>query len=259
MIIDSTNIIYAKDGPKERELLKSDQVIIYRSPSKIKVMGYTGTSERIVESKAINEKYFSELSKMKAQISLGSTGVGKDKQYRNVHLYSNDAVYLDGVERIGYLFQDGDVLKICEYKKGTRGSRYSSLYNILKNKLEDNDFEFSEESFVINLNNIGLFVKIINEICDERSQEKYCLVKSDKIDELNFGIFNVVYWEYKNKAKTTKNTESTADLNNYSYEIIKNIDKCNNLNELENIEHDIENVLEFCKSKIKVLKMIRKS
>ena len=256
MILDDTNTIYTRKGVEKREQLKSDQGIIYRSPSKIKLMGYAGKADRIVESSIINAKYFGELSKMKAQISLGSTGTGENKEYRNVHIYFEKATYLDGIDRIAYLYQDGDVLKICEYKKGTRGSRYSSLYNILKGKLKDNEFECDCESFLVNLENVKLFVEIINEICDDKEANKYCLVKSNKIDELNFGIFNIAYWDYKDNIISNEKAESVIDLSNYSSQLIKSIDQCNSLGELEKIESNIETILGFCKSKIKVMKML---
>jgi hypothetical protein len=257
MILNDNNIIYTQRGVDSEQLLKSDQAIIYRSPSKIKFMGYAGTADRISDSKTINSKYFEVLSKMRAKISLGSTGTGEQKQYKNAHLYYEEAEYLDGIDRICYLYQESDKLKLSEYKKGSRGSRYSALYNILKNKLEKNGFERDGESFLINLENVKLFVEIINEICEEKKDNKYCLLKSNRIDELNFGIFNVAYWDYKDKIIDNKEKiEPIVDLSNYSSKIIKNIDQCNSLDELEKIESDIEAILGFCKSKIKVMKMI---
>lgn len=67
---------------------------------------------------------------MEGIISFGTTGTGENKKYMNAHLYSESAEYLDRVNRIGYLFSENNELKISEYKRGTRGSRYSSLYKL---------------------------------------------------------------------------------------------------------------------------------
>lgn len=161
-------------------------------------------------------------------------------------------VYLDGILRLGYLYQDKDVLKICEYKKGTRGSRYSSLYKILKKRLEENGFKEKNKSFIIDLDKISLFVEIINKICDDIKEKKYVLLKSSEIDTLNSGIFNVAYWDYK-----SANVNSELDLNMYSSEIITKVNGCNDLNQLEEIERKMNKVLCFCRSKIEAIKMIK--
>lgn len=260
MILNENNTIYTQRGVDSEELLKSDQAIIYRSPSKIKFMGYAGTSDRIVESSTIDSRYFEALSKMRAKISLGSTGTGENKKYKNVHLYYEEADYLDGIDRIGYLYQDSNNLKLSEYKKGSRGSSYSALYPILENKLKSKGFKYDNESFVINTDNVELFVDSVNEICEERKNKKYCLIKSNKIDKVKDSVFNVAYWDYKDKIDHNQDIQTEPKKNLYSYrsEIIGDIDQCNNLDELMNIENELESILNFCRSKIVVIKILNK-
>jgi len=257
MILNASNLILTQKGAERKELLKSNQALVYQSPSKIKSMGYAGEATRITESTTIPPAYFSELSKMKGFVSLGSTGIGSSKKYKNVHIYSEQAEYLDGINRIGYLFPDGNNLKICEYKKGSRGSRYSSLYRILKGKLENAGFICKNECFKIDLNNITKFVGLINEINLEQGEKKYVLIKDDEIDELSFGVFDVVYWGHagvEHKSDTAKGNSSFPAINN---DIISRIDSCNDVETLLKLEQEISTILLFCKSKIEALKLLR--
>ncbi|WPC42851.1 hypothetical protein [Clostridium sp. JS66] len=260
MILNENNIIYAQDGVDNEELLKPDQAIIYRSPSKIKFMGYAGDSDRIAESSTIDPIYFKALSKMRAKISLGSTGTAENKKYKNVHLYYEEAKYLDGIDRIGYLYQDGDKLKLSEYKKGSRGSRYSSLYPILESKLKSKGFEYDSGSFEINTDNIESFVNIINEICEEKKSEKYCLIKSNKTDKVKNRVFNMAYWDYKDNVTNNIKEKSISKSNvcSYKYSIIGEIEQCSNLDELINIENELESILNYCKSKMDIIKILNK-
>lgn len=259
MILNSANLILTQKGAEKKEILKGDQAIVYQSPSKISTMGYAGKATRITESTTIPSTYFAELSKMKGFISLGTTGTGAKAMYKNIHLYSEQAEYLDGINRICYLFSDstGTAIKICEYKKGTRGSRYSALFKILKNKLENNGFTAENETFSINLSNVTKFVNIVNEINNEQSQNKYVLVKSNDIDELNFGFFNIVYWQYSGikcePDKTKKPTDYSTAINN---EFVLEIDNCHDIETLFELEKNISTLLMFCKAKIQALKLL---
>lgn len=249
MILNETNIIYSKNGVDEIQKLDPNKAILYRSPSKA-----TEYTDIIKKSSTIKPEYFNELNKMQVKVSVGSTGKGIGENCKNVHLYSDSEadIYLDGILRIGYLYQDGMNLKVCEYKKGTRGSRYSSLYEILKRKLRENKFKEKGDSFIIDSDKISLFVEIVNEICKNKKENKYVLIKSSKTDALDSGIFNVAYWDEK-----PNNVNCTLDLDTYSAEIITKINECNNLNELEEIETKINKILCFCQSKINAIKMIK--
>lgn len=257
MILNEKNCIFTQKGVEKKELLRDDQALIYQSPSKIGTMGYAGRATRIFESTTIPQKYCQELSRMKGFISLGTTGVGQEKEYKNVHVYSESAEHLDGVNRIGYLFPDGDTLKICEYKKGTRGSRYSSLYKILEEKLLEEGFTFGNESFLINENNVARFVDVINEINEEQNEGKYELAKSEEIDELSSGVFNIVYWRYKGEEKVEEPSSQVGNLTMISHDLITKIDTCNDVTFLTQLEQEINIIQGFCKSKIEALKLIQ--
>lgn len=257
MILNEKNTIFTQKGVDKKELLRGDQAIIYRSPSKIETMGYAGKATRISESTTIPQKYHAELSKMKGFISLGSTGVGVDKEYKNVHLYSEIAEYLDGAYRIGYLFPDGNGLKICEYKKGTRGSRYSSLYKILNDKLLKAGFTYNDGCFSIDESNITRFVDIINEINSEQAEGKYELVKTKDIDQLSFGVFNIAYWRYKGNEQMEKIVGEVQDFISIRHDLISKIDGCSDISALTKLESEINIIWEFCKSKIEALRLIQ--
>lgn len=258
MVLNEQNTIFTTKGVEMRDYLKKDQAVLYQSPSKIQIMGYTGLACRVNESTTIPNKYFKQLSGMGGFISLGSTGVGSDKQYKNIHIYSEKSVYLDGINRIAYLCAEGDVLKVSEYKKGTRGSRYSSLYKILKCKLIELDIPYQNDVFTINETNIKLFVGAINQINDEQLREEYVLVKDERIDELNFGTFNVAYWELKINIEENETYNSDNKLTIINEDYIKKIDECSNSESLIVFGHEIEIILEFCNSKIKALRLMKK-
>ncbi len=255
MILNNKNITYSQKGVDSIDKLDRDKALLYRSPSRIKFMGYTGDATRISESSTITN-YREELFEMKAQISLGSTGTGKNKLYKNIHIYSRNAEYLDAIERIAYLYQDGDILKVCEYKKGTRGSRYSALFHILREKLISNKFKKEDDYFIIDSSNIDKFVKIVNEICDERENEQYYLIKNSGIDELKSGIFNRAYWTAENDVQDDE-IEGETDIKEYKKKVINFIDECNEMEKLQEIQDDIETIYNFCKSKIEVVNLLK--
>lgn len=259
MLLNSTNLIFTQKGAEKAELLKPDQALVYQSPSKITTMGYAGKAMRITESTTIPSAYFNELSKMKGFISLGTTGTGANAMYKNVHLYSEQAEHLDGINRICYLFPDstGTTLKICEYKKGTRGSRYSALFKILKDKLEQNGFIAENEAFSISLGNVTKFVNIVNDINDEQSQNRYVLVKSNDIDELNFGFFNIVYWQYARSEDEPTTIPASSSPTIISNEFISKINDCHDIETLLNLEQELSTLLRFCKSKIDAFKLLK--
>jgi hypothetical protein len=256
MILNSGNTIFSAVGVEKKELLKNDQGLIYRSPSKISTMGYAGATTRIVESTTIPQKYHSELTKMKGFISLGTTGIGQNKEHKNVHLYSEQAVYLDGLNRIGYLFAEGNELKLCEYKKGTRGSRYSSLYKILQDKLLKAGFTYDNQCFFIDEKNIVQFVNVINKINIEQNEGEYELIKNDEIDELSAGIFNVAHWEYKGVSKSS-NANEMKEISTINHDLINKIESCKDIDSLVKLEQDITIILGFCRSKIETLKILK--
>lgn len=194
MILTYKNIKYSQKGVDNIKELPIDKAILYRSPSKIETVGYSGTADIVKKSDSISPQYFKYLVKLKGYMSLGTTGTGSNKKYKNIHIYSERAVYLDGIDRICYLYGNNDVLKVTEYKKGTRGSRYSSLYRILHEKLIESNFDYRDDSFEVTLNNVSKFVDIVNSIIED--QGNYILVKDEKIDEISFGIFNVAYYDY---------------------------------------------------------------
>lgn len=257
MILSSENTIFSKKGVERKELLKIDQALIYRSPSKISTIGYAGKAERVNESTTIPKKYFSELSKIKGFISLGTTGVGDSMEHKNIHLYSEQAIYLDGVNRICYLFEDGNELKICEYKKGSRGSRYSSLFKILEDKLSKLAFAYKDACFLINEKNISQFVVVINEINIEQNEEKYELVMSDQIDELSAGVFNIAYWQCKEGDSEVNYTKEVEEAVTINHELINRIESCRDINVLFKLEEELTTILAFCKSKIGALTILK--
>lgn len=257
MILSLENTIFSKKGAERKELLKNDQALIYRSPSKISTMGYAGKAERVVESTTIPQKYFSELSKIKGFISLGTTGVGDNMEHKNIHLYSEQAIYLDGVNRICYLFEDGNKLKVCEYKKGSRGSRYSALFKILADKLSELAFAYQDTCFLIDERNISQFVIVINEINTQQSEGKYELIMSDKVDELSAGVFNVAYWQYKGEGHEVNDTNEVKDVFTINHELINRIESCRDINVLFKLEEELTTILAFCKSKIGALTILK--
>lgn len=258
MVLNEKNTIFTQKGVEKKGLLRDDQAIIYRSPSKISTMGYAGKAERIYESTTIPQEYCDELSRMKGFISLGSTGTGDSKEYKNIHLYSESAEYLDGIQRIGYLFPEGDKLKISEYKKGTRGSRYSSLFKILNDKLLKAGFGNKGDCFLIDRSNVATFVVLINEIIEEQNRGKYELIKSQEIDELSSGVFNVAYWMYKGEGSLEIKTNNVYKLLSVSKDLINKIDNCSDIDTLIQLDEEISTVQGFCKSKIEALRLIQR-
>lgn len=190
------------------ESLENDTAIIYRSMSVIKDSCYAGDiNEKIDLTKVISESNKAILKKLKVNISLAKLSQKNNPikpKYRYINIYTNTAQYLDGAERIGYIYQKDikdNFFWFSEYSKNTYGSRFSSLWYITKERLQNNNFYYDNEKFIINQNEREKFVSIVNGVIDDFSKglfEKTILGKVDLIN-LNQSTYYYHTFEYIQK------------------------------------------------------------
>lgn len=226
MVLNELNTNFVREGAEsEQELLASDKAIIYRTTSTIKGMSYAGPATKITKSTTIPEAFAIELANIKGYVSLGTTKIFQSDEnnelkggisYKNAHVYSSKACFLDGVERICYICSTSDNKIAVSECSGTKGASYSSLYVILKNKLLKNNFKqnLPYDKFIISLADVGRFVDVVNEVITERESGNYELIKEEgKIDSITLGkgeeqkkyYYFVAYWHEKNLAQKQEN------------------------------------------------------
>lgn len=253
MVLNETNTNFVREGAKSKqELLESEKVIIYKTSSSISGMSYAGPATKITKSTTIPEACATELANIKGFVSLGTTKILKADDnnelkggiaYKNAHIYSSKARFLDGVERICYIYRIGDDKIGVSECNGTKGSSYSSLYLILKNKLIKNDFKqnLPYDSFIINSADVGRFVDVVNEVIIEHESGNYELIREEgKFDCITLGkgeeqkkyYYAVAYWQDKNLNKKQDNINNVDDMID---RIIEKLESTNEIKEVENI------------------------
>lgn len=117
------------------------------------------------------------------------------------HLYTPDAVYVDGIDRICYVQPMPNCLLISEYG-GSRGANYSGMYRILRELLLANQFEEKGYAFEIQKRNLGLFISILNQIIQNKTNSRYHLEAVPETDSIYTGqerhYFYKAYWMVNN-------------------------------------------------------------
>ncbi len=119
-------------------------------------------------------------------------------KYGNIHLLTNKATCLDGIERLGYIRGNRDTIQFVEYPRG-KNAHYSSFYPLVKELLLANGFKEKSNGFYISANQIDLFVGVINRFIKERDIQNYQPVIDSRIDTMIIDskkyFFNVLYWD----------------------------------------------------------------
>ncbi|MDU5111126.1 MAG: hypothetical protein E6248_11805 [Clostridium sp.] len=279
MILNSSNTIFTQQGAESEEaLMESDKVLLYKSNSKISSMSYAGPiNTKIVKSETIPANFTNILKRIKGYCSLGTTKAYKEDMtntisFRNVHIYSSKATTLDGIERICYISSINDcTINVSEHNTN-KGSAYSSLYPILKTKLNQSGFtqNLPHDSFNININECQKFVDIINEVIEEREFNKYMLVKGDKIDTITLGkkekqnrlFYNVAYYVEK-KAEIYAynegiNLNGIEDIISTLNNIIKKIEIIDRAQDLEDLMKKLDSMKKVADAK-KIILDIKES
>ena len=245
-------------GKKDINSLTLEKPIVYRAQSLISSMSYSGSIELIAKSTAFSDEFKKQLAKINGLISLGTTNA----ELRNAHIYSSNAKYLDGIERICHLQQDKNSLIVREYN-GNRGAKYSSLYLVLKNKLNVAGFKEIGGKFTIDKKDIPKFVDIINSIIDERKKEDYELFipkGKDSIDSVSLEKRRYYYYKAYWRPKP-KDIEGITDAIGNSLPFSRAEDairkltdflrNCNDKEDLKNIREKINKIEKLILSRIK--------
>lgn len=120
----------------------------------------------------------------------------RTKPSDNFHIFSTDADSIDGIERICYVSYNGsdESFRVSEYC-GPRGANYSALYPLLKTLLRENTFDEANDSFLVPLHQLDLFLDIIAQINYNKSSGKYVLFASSEADSVT--LSGIKYYYYK--------------------------------------------------------------
>lgn len=184
------NVSFVTIGVKSPQELSLSNPVIYSSDSLISSLNYAGGSDIIMRSTTFSNEFKKKLSEINGHFSLGTTnGVMK-----NAHIYSRNAKHLDGIERLCYISQEGQYLVVSEYH-GNRGAKYSALYKLLRNALHEKGFTEVQGKICIPEDDLDVFVRVVNEIIDDRANNRYSFQGVDVVDSIL--IKGVKYFYYK--------------------------------------------------------------
>lgn len=235
------NINFSFLGSTNENQVNIENPIVYRSESLITSLSYAGDMPLIKESTTFSDNQKILLIKINGKVSLGTT----NGALKNIHVYSKNAIHLDGIERICYLQPDNENLIVKEYS-GNRGAKYSALYKLLVEELVNLGFICNDNKFYINEIDIPKLVDAINKIIKRREEDAYELVPIAEIDTITISqekyFYNKAYW--KNKQLSSVNLNNTDSNREISVEqalkaIIDYSKNCNVIYELNELSEKL--------------------
>lgn len=230
------NINFSFLGKINENELNVENPTVYRSGSLITSLSYAGDMSLIKASTTFSEKQKNALVKIEGKVSLGTTG----GELKNAHVYSKNAIHLDGIDRICYIQPDEENLIVREYS-GNRGAKYSALFRLLVEELKNRGFDYTDNKILIEEINIPKFVSAINKVIKLREEEAYELspiAESDSIfiDKKRY-YYNKVYWTKKsiNQNQIISNNDIQITIDSALKLLINYTKNCNDTNGLDNL------------------------
>lgn len=197
------NIILATFGvTSEKELDLIQRPIVYQSAkrfslSKKEPSQLPGSSEEIPR----------DLTKKVEEIQGKFLLTQYRRKYRNINIYSRDAVTVDGLNRLCTLKYDKEEAALYLIEAGNRrNSGYSGLYRELSERLEEAGLERKEGGFLIRRTRMDSFVGIVNQLIRDKENGLLELVPVDELDVMTFGggeghgtpyYYYKAYWKRK--------------------------------------------------------------
>jgi hypothetical protein len=253
------NIKFKTIGVKTIDELDFNNPVVYSSDSLISSMSYAGDSEIIKQSTIIDKDITDKLSKINGKFSLGLSG----SALKNAHVYSKDAKYLDGIERICYLQQEGQDLIVSEFH-GNRGAKYSALFKELSKRLSYAGFKEIQGKFTISRNNLEDFIKIVNQLINDRANGGLALEVENEIDSITIKsekyFYYKAYW-IKDNLSTKSDIQNKDTLKIEIDDKIKNIANygitCNDIALLEALSEKIRTLDKLISDRIDNLKQLK--
>lgn len=208
------NIIFTTAGMQREEDLDLRRPVVYQANRRFK----KSDSLPPTNSATIPFQLAKELSRIKGQFTFTKY---KD-EYRNMHLYTNNATTMDGLERVCCFSYEPatatseERIRVSEYGNG-RNSHYSGWYRELASQLRQAGYVEENETFYIQGKRITQFVDIVNRMLSEEMQDELELVAVNEVDSMAFGIndHSVRYYYYKaywkRKAFVSRNTSPSQE------------------------------------------------
>lgn len=258
-----STIKFVNLGETDASNLNFHSPIIYNSESLISSMSYSGSADKIKESTTFTDSFKKKLIGIQGMVSLGST----NGMLRNVHIYSRNAIRLDGVERLCYLQQEDNKLIVSEYS-GNRGAKYSALYRILTDELYKAGFIDIQGKFKLSEADITKFVEVVNFVIDQRETNSYDLIAIQDVDvvviEKKRYYYFKAYWRPKSstcQSSSEVSEENVILINNVDQslkDIIEYLKNCNDIRKLDELKVKIDKLSDIILGRIKHIEEVDK-
>lgn len=201
-------VVYTHEGaPSEDALRAGGRVLAYKGSMPLPNDSREGL--RIVTNSVVIPREITEkLSRFSGKFSLSQTKRG----FSNAHVFTSQAAFFDGVERICYLQYQANALLVSEYG-GRRGANYSALYPELARRLEQSGIASRVEGgYQVPPSRVEAFLGLLEEIQRARTENTLRLRATGEIDSIAFehgrAYYHKVYWR---PADSAGQEEAQAD------------------------------------------------
>jgi len=210
---------------------------------------YAGPAKQMFNSNLkckLPKKYHEDFAVINGIVSFGIT----NDEYKDFQVYSSQAEYLDGVERICHIEtvvdKKGNIFLKIRESKTSRGDRYSALFFELSKKMDAMGFFNQNSCYFVGIEDLKKLISLINEVISERSLQKYSLKLTARIERIKvkgqYYFYNAVVWEP------------------YNHDFIADVEMAiRNTEEIENLKKihvQLKRVEDICEKKITYLESI---
>lgn len=221
--------------------------VVYESENSISRVTYAGDVSLLYSSITLKDWVKDALQSFNGKVSLGTT----NNKLRNAHLYSSQATTLDGIERLCYISnKDEDTLLVKEFSTA-RGSKYSAYWSILSDILAASNIKKEGSSFIVDKNEMTLFVYLLNKVLELRNDDSLELDIINEVDDvLRHDVryyFFKVRWHFKQSGLIKE-----SDILKLKHSIVN----CKNKTELDNVKMELEGLLKLVNLQSELMSLI---
>lgn len=187
------DILFSTFGaPNKKSLDLKKNAIVYQSSRKF-ALNRSNPDQRPSSSEWIPAGFTAKIEQIRGRFLLNQY----KEQYRNINVYSGDAVTIDGLNRLCYLeyVDKADALRVSEIGN-KRNSGYSALYREFARMLEGHGFKQTQNAFLIRGDQLDQFVALANQLIDDKEKGLLVLKPVPEIDVMTFTGLNKHAQEY---------------------------------------------------------------
>lgn len=237
-------LIYSHEGAPSPDELDWETPLLYQGSTPL----YDKTSDparNILNSVNFPPEIAQQLAKIEGKCQLTQTnGV-----LRYAHVFSTEAKYVDGLERICYLEYRENEFRVREFN-GSKTAKYSAFFPLLCEQLRTAGFvENKNGAFLVTNNQIPKLVELINLLIRWRSEGKLELVAARETDVISTmkvqRYFYKAFWQMRSVNQDSQSKDQEPELpiqkqaSMFFDRIVENLKCARSIEELESAKAEI--------------------